>query len=86
MTREHLHLGQQVLTGTVPGQVTSDGGERLQGWTAAPSWKHFLLSKYRTRVSSHTGWTSPNPQVPPQGPLCPLIHSDSELGNPIILS
>lgn len=57
MTWEHQHLGQQVLTWTVPGQGTGvcvGAARRLQRWTAAPSQGHFLLSKYRTLVSSHT--------------------------------
>lgn len=74
MTREHQHLGQQVLTWTVPGQGTGvcvvGGARRLQGWTAAPSRGHFLLSKYKTLVSSHTGWTSSHTSgAPSRSPL-----------------
>jgi len=76
--RKQPHLGQQVLTPTALSHAP--GGTR--GWAAAPSWGHCLPLNAIPWAAPTLAGPAPAPQVPPQGPVRGLIHSEGEPGTP----
>lgn len=71
MTREHLHLGQQVLAPDSQARLL-EGDDSRAGLKLPPGNNSSSLNKYRTLVSSHPGRTSSHPSGAPSGSPLPF--------------